>query len=298
MSGYQRVSNSEEHLGNDDNVELAPSYSSPSPAQQPSSSHLHARSEISTTFEEITEEELDAESRRLLTQDEQDQAVANANISIPTTASPPPVPQRGSRAARPAALPSSNDGVFANLSAKPVADEFKDDEAPPTYEAAAQDATPPYWQTTVIAPSVGSDDQVLVEGLPVGNVFNFVWNMLISTSFQFIGFMLTYMLHTSHAAKNGSRAGLGMTFIQYGFYLRNNPTEDDGYVYYDQDIDGDDVPTSPDQPVDPDRMQRNELIAYMLMVVGWFIVIRSVSDYVRARRMEQIIQVSPADSAV
>jgi hypothetical protein len=30
------------------------------------------------------------------------------------------------------------------------------------------------------------------------------------------GFLLTYVLHTTHAAKNGSRAGLGITLIQLG----------------------------------------------------------------------------------
>lgn len=32
--------------------------------------------------------------------------------------------------------------------------------------------------------------------------------------------MLTYLLHTTHAAKYGSRAGLGITLIQYGFVSR------------------------------------------------------------------------------
>lgn len=40
-------------------------------------------------------------------------------------------------------------------------------------------------------------------------------------SFQFVGFLLTYLLHTTHAARLGSRAGLGFTLIQYGFALRN-----------------------------------------------------------------------------
>lgn len=31
-----------------------------------------------------------------------------------------------------------------------------------------------------------------------------------------LGFLLTYLLHTSHASKNGSRAGLGITLIQLG----------------------------------------------------------------------------------
>ncbi|CAG8555774.1 1225_t:CDS:10 [Paraglomus occultum] len=118
-----------------------------------------------------------------------------------------------------AAVPSSTDGVFSNLSAKPESETEKEDENPPPYEAAAADAAPPYWETTVITPGVNGDE-VFVEGLPVGNFFAFVWNMLVSMSFQFVGFLLTYLLHTSHAAKNGSRAGLGITLVQYGFYLR------------------------------------------------------------------------------
>lgn len=61
---------------------------------------------------------------------------------------------------------------------------------------------------------------MLIEGLPAGSVFSFAWNFLISVSFQFVGFMLTYILHTSHAAKYGSRAGLGVTLIQYGLLYR------------------------------------------------------------------------------
>ena len=41
-------------------------------------------------------------------------------------------------------------------------------------------------------------------------------------SFQFVGFLLTTLLSTSHAAKNGSRAGLGITLIQYGLFLQSH----------------------------------------------------------------------------
>jgi hypothetical protein len=33
--------------------------------------------------------------------------------------------------------------------------------------------------------------------------------------------MVTYLLHTSHAGKNGSRAGLGLSLIQFGLYVRS-----------------------------------------------------------------------------
>ena len=61
---------------------------------------------------------------------------------------------------------------------------------------------------------------MIIDGLTTGSLFSFLWNMLVSISFQFVGFLLTYLLHTTHAAKLGSRAGLGVTLIQYGFAMR------------------------------------------------------------------------------
>ncbi|KAI9471009.1 MAG: metal homeostatis protein bsd2 [Benjaminiella poitrasii] len=173
----------------------------------------------------------------------------------------------------------SNDGVFSNMSAKPETD--KVEELPPTYEEAAADATPPYWQTTVIAP-VGMGDMILVEGLPVGNLFSFLWNMMVSASFQLVGFMLTYLLHTTHAAKDGARAGLGISLIQYGFYVRSRGTLDEDFDY-----DGEGHET-----VGQDAAQA-DLVAYIMMFIGWFIILRAVSDYMRARKMEKIITSEP-----
>jgi hypothetical protein len=188
------------------------------------------------------------------------------------------------------------DGVFANLSAKPTVAE-KLEEHPPSYEQAAADATPPYWETTILAPGM-SADEVFIDGLPVGSVFAFIWNAMISMSFTFVGFLLTYLLHTTHAAKNGSRAGLGITLIQYGFYMRsrpddytggapppeNEPSEPNSYDFGVADM----VTDTPE-----DGIGRNEWISYALMVVGWFILIRSVSSFMRARRTEQVVLASP-----
>lgn len=94
-------------------------------------------------------------------------------------------------------------------------------DAPPSYAVAQADAVPPYWETTVHAPfSPDSAGEMIIDSLPTGSVFSFLWNMLVSVSFQFVGFLLTYLLHTTHAARLGSRAGLGITLIQYGFALR------------------------------------------------------------------------------
>ena len=68
-------------------------------------------------------------------------------------------------------------------------------DAPPTYASAQADAVPPYWETTVHAPfSPDSPGQIILDGLPTGTVFAFLWNMLVTITFQFIGFLLTYLI--------------------------------------------------------------------------------------------------------
>ncbi|KAL8698535.1 MAG: hypothetical protein Q9201_006519 [Fulgogasparrea decipioides] len=216
---------------------------------------------------------------------------------------------------------SSNDGVFANLSAKPERGEKLEEEKPPSYEAAAADATPPYWETTILAPGLSSPDEVYVEGLPVGSLFSFVWNGMISMSFQFIGFLLTYLLHTTHAAKNGSRAGLGITLIQYGFWMRSsadnkrppppNPGEgfaspsDPNSIDFDPNTVSDSAAAAAAAAMAASqnsaattqstisRIASSEWLAYVLMIVGWFILIRAVSDFFKARRHEQLVLRSP-----
>ena len=99
-------------------------------------------------------------------------------------------------------------------------------DAPPSYASAQADAVPPYWETTINIPSASNTPgDMVVDSLPTGSLFSFLWNMLVSISFQFVGFLLTYLLHTTHAAKLGSRAGLGVTLIQYGFAMRSRAEE-------------------------------------------------------------------------
>jgi hypothetical protein len=203
---------------------------------------------------------------------------------------------------------SGSDGVFANLSAKPERGE-KTEEHPPTYEQAAADAAPPYWETTILAPGLGGPDEVYVEGLPVGSVFSFIWNGMISMSFQLVGFLLTYLLHTTHAAKNGSRAGLGITLVQYGFYMKGSGGSSGSAPVNGQDPQYTQPPDPNSHDFDPDKVTAagtentssggigdiasSEWLAYILMIVGWFILIRAVSDFLKARRHEQLVLQSP-----
>jgi len=168
--------------------------------------------------------------------------------------------------------------------------------------------------TTILAPGLLSDD-VYVDGLPVGSVFSFVWNGMISMSFQIVGFLLTYLLHTTHAAKNGSRAGLGITLVQYGFSMKSAAALSRGSDASGAPPDAGAVfagtPTDPNaHDFDPATEAADggfdqgvggglggisgaDWFAYILMIVGWFILIRSVSDFLRARRHEQLVLQSP-----
>ena len=184
-----------------------------------------------------------------------------------------------------------------------------------TYEQAAADAAPPYWETTILTPGVVSDE-VYVDGLPVGSLFSFVWNGIISMSFQLVGFLLTYLLHTTHAAKNGSRAGLGITLVRYGFYMKSTPPSRRGNTepQYGQPPDPNSHEFNPSAIADSAaaavaamasaeaethgeasgrRILASEWIAYALMIIGWFILIKSVTDFLKARRHEQLVLQSP-----
>jgi hypothetical protein len=156
-----------------------------------------------------------------------------------------------------------------------------------------------------VAPGISSDE-VYVDGLPVGSVFSFVWNAMISMSFQLVGFLLTYLLHTTHAAKNGSRAGLGLTLVQYGFYMKGggdgSGSDGDGSDQYVPPPDPNSHSFDPNSVGESDSSGGNgaisgittsEWISYILMIVGWFILIRAVSDFLRARRHEQLVLQSP-----
>ncbi|KZT74395.1 hypothetical protein DAEQUDRAFT_748337 [Daedalea quercina L-15889] len=226
---------------------------------------------------------------------------------------------------------TSNDGVFANVVAKPsrsvviqdgdetyLVPEDAQKDAPPSYAVAQQDAVPPYWETTIHAPSASNEPgEVVIDGLPTGSLFSFLWNMLVSVSFQFVGFMLTYLLHTTHAAKLGSRAGFGITLIQYGFAMRrdsqesgygqttqeawNKPhlsTPEEANEYYNATM-----PTATEAPANADGSNpfflgdaAAEWISFLLMTVGWFILLTSLLGFWRVKRWERGILSSQRDN--
>lgn len=156
-------------------------------------------------------------------------------------------------------------------------------------------------------------------------------------AFQLVGFLLTYLLHTTHAAKNGSRAGLGITLISWGFHMRTVLDKDEGssggYGNPSQPNNHDFDPTQigdgaarmvrratsgivsraatsavsgvsslvrrlaggnvSNNPEDYDNSVMASWLAYLIMIIGWIILLKAVMDFIKARRHEQLILQSP-----
>lgn len=201
---------------------------------------------------------------------------------------------------------SNFDGVFRNLTAKPDDNESEQNnqnETLPSYDEAAQDIVPSYYGMD-LSTSEMYVDEICIEGLPVGNTANLIWNILVSTSFQFIGFLLTYILHTSHVAKQGSRFGLGLTFISYAYsMIPNNVTTkigkyktvdryqlQDPNAYDNLDIDSgettQDLFESELSHGFEEEKQSLPTLAVLVGLLGAFITIKSIVDYIKIKRME------------
>ncbi|KAJ7593069.1 hypothetical protein C8J56DRAFT_779264 [Mycena floridula] len=199
-----------------------------------------------------------------------------------------------------------NDGVFANVMAKPqpaqvvqtedgqthIVPEDSQKEAPPSYATAQADAAPPYWETPTVH-ALSSDSEMIIEQLPAGPFWVFCVNLIASWTFQLLGFAVTYVVHTSHAGKYGSRAGLGLTLIQYGFYSRS--------VISDETVPGDEPPATDSNNVSTDpsgdsmvNPTSGDWISFMLMTIGWFLLLSSVAGYLRVKRWESSIRSTSA----
>lgn len=229
------------------------------------------------------------------------------------------------RGDRPRGGGTDNDGVFANVTAKPappvsvvtdngdvyMVPEETQQEAPPSYVAASLDAAPSYWDNTVHAPSaLDLNGDMLIDDLPTGSVVVFVSTTLVSWFFQLPGFILTYLLHGSHAGRLGSQAGLALTLIQFGFGTTvmsafAPPSPDDAMPSSGEGGSGTEVDGFPpwgtnstangDTQMDM-RMAYagHEWISFLLMTIGWFLLLTSMIGYFRVKRFEMSVRASRA----
>ncbi|KAG0311029.1 hypothetical protein BGZ99_010421 [Dissophora globulifera] len=241
-------------------------------------------------------------------------------------------PEASSSSSSTRVRPTASDGVFANISAKPEVEGQKNNELqPPTYDSAVQDITPPYFEMAVASPNVFGNE-ILVEGIPVGTLFQFFWNVAVAVSFQFLGVLLTYLLHNSHASKAGSMVGLGLTMVNFGIRMRgglgamfgntddnyNNPNvgpptlgsageitnvdknypvyvDDTGYVSEPDATYGSDSGNVASQMEWFDAGMENHWVSLILMITGWLIIVKALAEYATAKRTERIMKALSAE---
>ncbi|KAF9139515.1 hypothetical protein BGX30_007864 [Mortierella sp. GBA39] len=211
--------------------------------------------------------------------------------------------QRPDRDAR-IMIQTTMDGVFSNLSAKPRVEKPIEEELPPSYKSAALDISPAYYETTVNSPAAGfymDEDEALVDGLPVGGLLGFMWNMIISMSFQFVGFFLTYLLHTSHATKNGSKAGLGFTFMSMGYQmLQGKSLTEDGTSQDEPSLDADtgymgNIPPASEIDLPLQSTSEYYWLSWFMVILGAAIVAQSLFEFARAKRTQIVVNASSSE---
>ncbi|KAI8836934.1 hypothetical protein BJ741DRAFT_604520 [Chytriomyces cf. hyalinus JEL632] len=228
--------------------------------------------------------------------DPEPQQAGSSSSSAPTPASI--VNEKTATAGEKGAM---TDGVFSNLGVVAASfDEATSKTEPPMYREVFTDnvtiqdtgdaVQPPHYMDAgvTVAGFVVEDGDVLVDGMPVGDFFAFFANLFVSMSFDFIGFMMTTMLATSHAARCGARSGLGVTFMRYGM------------IVLDKDAEAEDI-TARYNPEDYDRVEQiakhNDMIAYIMILFGAFLMVRANADYVKAVRVRNVMLAAAESNA-
>jgi hypothetical protein len=114
----------------------------------------------------------------------------------------------------------------------------------------------------------------------------------VSTIFHFIGFFLTYLLHTSHATKNGSKMGLGITFVTVGIQMMTGK----GYGEQETDANSD---TGYMGNIDEGMQTAEELIglSYVAIILGFVIMLHSCLEFFRVKRTEMVINATSSSQA-
>lgn len=211
----------------------------------------------------------------------------------------------------------THDGVFSNMPAKPSTGASSVPDQLPSYDEASHDPSPPYWETSIMS----EFDEIYIDGIPVGNIFNFLWSALVSVLFQFLGFVITYLLHTSHSAKNGAQVGLGVTIINLGFsslpidikkheidstmgrFEPSDPSTIDVSLQNGGEMAGSvdgyhsALSTHGDfRESSGSLLNGTPILAYFLFSLGGFIICKAIYDFYKVKRLEYSIM-CPLSSA-
>lgn len=125
---------------------------------------------------------------------------------------------------------------------------------------------------------------------------------IVSMSFQFVGFFLTYLLHTSHATKNGSKAGLGFTFMSMGYQmLQGKSLTEDGTSQDEPSLDADtgymgNIPPASEIDLPLQSTSEYYWLSWFMVILGAAIVAQSLFEFARAKRTQIVVNASSSEA--
>jgi len=225
---------------------------------------------------EIVEPQLEVQQQQQNT----DATAPESSQDSQTTAQPTPVAQT-----TPTVIQNANDGVFSNVIVTPPPPPKYEEDVLPSYNEAL-DGTSPLSRFRVSLMS--DEDSDIFEGRRVGNGWTFFFSTMISWFFGILGFICVHMMSQTHAGKMGARAGFGLMAIQFGFYVRK-------YYYLTQEIingeesqgsqgsQGNPGSDSQEMQLSPDAEEFSVWLSYLFMILGWFIFVKALMEFVRLR---------------
>jgi len=154
---------------------------------------------------------------------------------------------------------NTRDGVFSNLNEKP---EIRTTRLPTYYEVTGEYANE--LDDPNIEVGIGQDiddfGELLVNDLQVGSWYSFWGTILVSAVFEFIGFIFTFFLTSTHSAKDGSIVGLGV--ILYKYALCNAPAYDLWFII-------------------------------LLIILGTILCVKGTRDFRKTKRIEKLVNSDP-----
>ncbi|KAG4100006.1 hypothetical protein H8356DRAFT_1290350 [Neocallimastix lanati (nom. inval.)] len=154
---------------------------------------------------------------------------------------------------------NTRDGVFSNLNEKP---EIRSTRLPTYYEVTGEYANE--LDDPNIEVSIGQDiddfGELLINDLQVGSWYSFWGTIIVSAVLEFIGFIFTFFLTSTHSAKDGSIVGLGI--ILYKYALCNAPVYDLWFIIF-------------------------------LIVLGTILCVKGTRDFRKTKRIEKLVNSDP-----
>lgn len=191
------------------------------------------------------------------------------------------------------------DGVFTNLSAKPEAASelpgaypsenpaLSPNALPPSYnEAVCTESVPSYFEAVVVnRVALGSDDEILFDGMSVGGIVSFIANCFVSYVFDLIGFLFCFVFSITHASRNGAICGLGLSLIRHGTLILARLYQFTGILAGSPE---DDIDYEDDGQYYRSNFVLHQIIAYACVAIGFFLVFSSSMRYYKARSLLRI----------